>query len=114
MADPQQPEEQQGGGVFVPINWRTAESVPIKLANRFLLQYSEDHFILSVGQIAPPAVIQQSEEDVRSVTELNMVVLDRFVMTPERMRALILLLRRQLRRFFPELSQEIADDEPQE
>jgi hypothetical protein len=114
MAEPQHSEEQQGSGVFVPINWRSAESVPILLANQFLLQYTENNFILSVGQIAPPAIIQLSEENIRSVNELNVVVLDRFVLTPERTRALILLLRRQLRRFFPELSQEIEDEESQE
>jgi hypothetical protein len=73
-----------------------------------------DGYILSFGQVTPPAIIEPSDEDIQDVKELPVHVLGRVSMTPERTRALMFLLKRQLEKFHPELVQEPVTEEGQE
>jgi len=107
------PNEQSISASMVPlrVSWRPADDVPVQVGNQFMLQFTPEGYVLSFGQVMPPAVIGASAEEIRSISEVSVNVLGRIAMTPERTRALLLLLRRQLELFSPELSQEVPEEE---
>lgn len=107
------PQEQQGPDIHVPINWRPAEAVPVYLGNQFMLQFVGDGYILSFGQVTPPAIIGPTQENVEQIDEIPVYILGRVSMTPERTRALMLLLRRQLLKFHPELVDSSDNESPE-
>ncbi len=113
------PEEQYTEDLIIEtrarINWRAADNVPYHLANQFLVQYVQEGYLLSAGQIRPPALLAPTPEEREAFQEIPVNVLTSFLMTPERARALMLLLKRQLKRFSPELLEEpLPEDEVEE
>lgn len=107
MSEPN-PSTQPGETVPLRLTWRTAEEVPVYLANQFLLQFVTDGYIMAFGQATPPAILQPTQEELETIKEMPVPVrvLGRISMTPEQTRALMLLLKRQLDRFSPGLTEE--------
>ena len=110
MIEEQPGEEQQSNMVPLRVSWRSADHVPVHVGNQFMLQFTQEGYVLSFGQVMPPAVIEASAEEIRSIGEVSVNVLGRVALTPERTRALLLLLRRQMAIFSPELSQEVPTE----
>lgn len=50
-------------GFELPLSWIGAEELPIYLVNQILCQFNQDEFILSLGQMTPPAIIAQTPEE---------------------------------------------------
>ena len=107
----EQSGDQQTSMVPLRVNWRSADDVPVHVGNQFMLQFTQEGYVLSFGQVMPPAVIGASAEEIRDIGEVSVNVLGRIALTPERTRALLLLLRRQMAIFSPDLSQEVPAEE---
>ena len=105
-----QPQEQPEETITLRINWRAADDVPVYVGNQFMLQFTPEGYVLSIGQVLPPGIIGATPEEISAMSEFPVNVLGRVAMTPERTRALMLLLRRQLARFSPHLSQEVPTE----
>ena len=103
----EQSSDQQSNIVPLRVSWRSADDVPAHVGTQFMLQFTPDGYVLSFGQVMPPAVIGATAEEISSIGEVSVNVLGRVAMTPERTRALMLLLRRQLAIFSPDLQQDI-------
>ena len=111
----EQPTEDQIIETRARLNWRAADDVPFHLANQFLVQYVREGYILSTGQVRPPALLDPTKEEREAILEVPVKVLGSVLMVPERARALMLLLKRQLERFSPELLEEsLPEDEAEE
>jgi hypothetical protein len=70
MSDPQ-PE-----GIEVPVIWAGVEDVPILYANTFICQFdvaSPGGFILTAGQMTPPALIGTPEEVQEQAEQVSFV-----------------------------------------
>jgi hypothetical protein len=84
----------------VTVSWAGVESVPIQMANQFLVQIDAvgpvpDVLVLAIGQATPPAVLGSAEEkaeQMRRVTSVNVIPLARYVITPARLTELVDLL----------------------
>lgn len=85
--------------VQVPLSWVGIEDLTILLANQFIIQYTEDGFFLTVGQVAPPPLLGTPEERKEQATQLTFVPvrpLARFNMTEDGLRQLIGILQENL------------------
>ena len=102
----EQPAEQQPAAVRARLNWRAADDVPFLVANQFLLQFVDEAYLLSFGQVRPPALLDPTPEEYAAIQEIPVHVLDSVSLTPERANALRLLLERQLARFSPDVLDE--------
>ncbi len=69
------------------------------LVFRFLIQALEDEFIITVGQLAPPALIGEEAERIEQLNAIEFVpvkVVGRFGLTAQRMRELVKALNENL------------------
>ena len=93
MPDGEQPEQ-----FSVPLVWTGADEIPILFANSFVAQFDIDlgAHILTIGQVAPPALIGTPDEINEQVRELEFVAVKtvaRLAFTPTRMQELIGVLQ---------------------
>ena len=102
----EKPSEEQPIEFHARLTWRSADDVPFHVGNQFLLQFFEGAYLLSFGQMRPPALLDATPEEIAAIQQIPVQVLGSVSLTPERTNALRLLLRRQLTRFSPELLQE--------
>jgi hypothetical protein len=87
--------------IQVPIVWTGAENVPILFANGFVVQFDTDlaAYILTVGQLSPPALVGTPEEMREQAERLDFVTVQtiaRIAFTPARMTELIGALQANL------------------
>ena len=93
------------------MNWRSADDVPFHVANQFLLQFFDGSYLLSLGQVRPPVLLDATpDERATLLQEIDVQVLGSVSLTPERANALRLLLGRQLAIFSPELLEESSSE----
>ena len=79
----------------VPLTWLDVEDVPVFFANQFVIQYEQDEFILTLGQMTPPLLLGTPEEQVDQLENLDFVPvkpLARIAFTRARLRELVQLL----------------------
>lgn len=88
--------------IAVPVVWSSPEDVPILFANTFVCQFEQtlDSFILTVGQLTPPALIGATPEELREQVEniayVPVTPVARFGLTTARLQELIALLQANL------------------
>lgn len=88
--------------IAVPVVWSSPEDVPILYANTFVCQFEQtlDAFILTVGQLTPPALIGATVEELREqaeqITFVAVKPVARFGLTRARLEELIALLQANL------------------
>ena len=83
------------------VQWPGVSEVPIHTANQFLAQVDAvgekpDQLILAIGQLTPPPVLGTDEQklaQMEQITEVNVVTLARYAITPARLAELIGLLQ---------------------
>jgi hypothetical protein len=82
------------------LDWRVADGFPISYANQFMVQVLSDEFVITLGQIAPPAVVNPTREEVEALPKtISPMVVARVAVTPSGHRQLIELLQQQLNRY---------------
>ena len=94
----QQPaEEQVPQGYRLRIDWRVADGYPISFANQFMVQMGSEEFVLTLAQLAPPALVEPTREEIESLSKsISPQVVSRVAVTPEKLRQLIRILQQQL------------------
>lgn len=98
MAD----EQQVGAMRAVPIKWVGIEDTPVVFANQFVMQYLEEEFILTFGQLVPPVILGSDEDREAALATLSFVptkTVGQFAFTAQRMKELVKLLQGQLDRY---------------
>lgn len=95
MAGDEPPE----GAIRVPIVWTGVDDVPILYANGFVSQFDQEAFIITIGQVAPPALIGTPEEVEEQARELEFITvrpITRLALTPPKMAEFIAILQANL------------------
>jgi hypothetical protein len=88
--------------IAVPIIWSGPEDVPILFTNAFVSQFDQtlDAFILTFGQMTPPALVGATEEELRrqaeQITFISVKPIVRLSLTPTRLREVIASLQANL------------------
>lgn len=90
-------------GIQIPLAWIGVEELPIHLANQFVCQFEQQEFILTFGQMSPPALLADTEEErAEQAEQIDFVPvrpLARLVFTETRLRELIAVLEANLRNY---------------
>jgi hypothetical protein len=60
-------------GREVPVVWENLDSVPVFLANQFVVQHFQDEFILTIGQLVPPALLGDEQARTTQLQEIEQV-----------------------------------------
>lgn len=82
-------------GISLPIVYTSMDDVPMLFANQFAIQFEQDEFILTIGQLQPPILIGTPEEKMEQAKRLTHVpirVLIRVGMTRTRLEQLAKVL----------------------
>lgn len=88
--------------ITVPIIWSGPEDVPILFTNAFVSQFDQtlDSFILTFGQMTPPALAGATPEELREqaehITFVSVKPIVRLSLTPTRLREVIASLQANL------------------
>jgi hypothetical protein len=86
-------------GVQIPVVWSGVEQAPMLYANSFLVQFDPEApgaFILTIGQLTPPALIgtpEQIREQAEQISYVHVGVVARIVVTPTKLDELIAVLQ---------------------
>lgn len=57
----------------IPLTWIGAEELPLLFVNRLIGQAGEDHFVLTLGQSVPPALIGTPEQKAEQLEQIAYV-----------------------------------------
>ena len=82
----------QSEGHEIRVVWENPDSVPVFLANQFMIQHFQDEFILTIGQMVPPAILgdeAQREARLREIEQVSVRPLARIAFTRARLVELI-------------------------
>ena len=95
--------DEEGQGIQIPMAWVGVEEVPIFFANQAVCQFQQNEFILTFGQMSPPAILGATEEErVEQAAQIPYVPikpLARLGLTEGRLRELIAVLEANLRNY---------------
>lgn len=90
-------------GIQIPLTWIGVEELPIHLANQFVCQFEQQEFILTFGQMSPPALLGGTEEErAEQAEQIDFVPvrpLARLAFTETRLRELVAVLEANLRNY---------------
>jgi hypothetical protein len=95
-------EGSQPEGVEVPLAWLGPEDVPILYANAIVAQFEQslDAFILTIGQMTPPALVGRTPDEIREQLEQLTFVpvkpVARFALSLSKMREVVATLQANL------------------
>jgi hypothetical protein len=92
----------EGQGREVPIVWENPDSVPVFFANQFIIQHFQDEFILTLGQMVPPALLgdqQNREAQLREIEQISVRPLARIAFTRARLLELVSSLDAHLAKY---------------
>lgn len=65
--------ESSGEGRSVPLIWIDREDEPVLFANQILAQHLNDEFLISFGQVSPPAILGSEEEREDALARVEFV-----------------------------------------
>jgi hypothetical protein len=102
----------EGESRNVPVVWENLDSVPVLLANQFIIQHYQDEFILTLGQMVPPAILgdeQARAAQLRAIEQVNVRPLARIAFTRARLVELVQALEAH-REIYDEIQQARRDE----
>ena len=71
------------------IDWSAAEGEPVRPVTHFVAQAGQHDYILTLGFIAPPIILDSDDQDrVKAMENIPVNVVARVLLTPAGMRAL--------------------------
>jgi hypothetical protein len=88
--------------VSLPIIWAGVEETPIFFVNAFVSQFDADAFIVTLGQMTPPALVGTPDEIHEQASQLSYVAVKpvvRLGLTRTRMEEFITILQANLDQF---------------
>ena len=65
------------------------DRVPFSYANNFYVNHTEQEFILTLAEVAPPPTLHMSEEEIAALERIEAVVTTRIVMSPSRFKEFV-------------------------
>ncbi len=83
--------------ISVPIEWHVSENITSKYVTNMIVQHTQEAFIISFFEIAPPLVLE--EDEIPNVESVKAECIGRFIIAPGRMAAFIEVMQENLDRF---------------
>ena len=96
----QKPDEKYE--IALPIQHTIPRGLPVLYVNHMTAQHTEDEFLISFFQIAPPMLSGEPEEQhaqLESLTSVEALCVARFAVTPNLMRRIVRMLSENLSQY---------------
>lgn len=94
--------ESSGEGHSVPLIWTDRDEQPVMFANQILAQHVNEEFLLSFGQVSPPAILGTDEERQDALARVEFVpvrTIARIGMPAQRMREFVAVMQQSLEQY---------------
>lgn len=85
----------------IPINRIFPEELQSHFVEHFVVQQSDDHFVLSFFEVWPPVIVGTKEEKLKTMENLEAVnakCVARLVLTPKRMQEIATVIQANLKK----------------
>lgn len=86
--------------IGIPLAWIGAEELPIHLVNQYVCQFNDDEFIVTMGQMVPPAIVAPTPEErlaqAEQVSYVPVKPLARLAFTRHRLQEFVATLQANL------------------
>ena len=102
----------ENGGRNVPLVWENLDGLPVLFANQFIVQHFQDEFIVTIGQVVPPALLGDEQARAAQLQQVEQVTarpMARIALTRARLTELVQALEAQ-REIYDRI-QEARDEE---
>ena len=89
-------------GRSVPLIWTDKDEQPVMFANQILAQHVNEEFLISFGQVSPPAILGSDEERQEALTRVEFVpvrTVARVGMPAQRMREFVAVMQQSLEQY---------------
>lgn len=84
--------DEGNAGREVSLIWENLDDVPVFFANQFICQFTLDEFVVSVGQMVPPPILGDLDEQ-QQIDHIPVRALARIAFTHQRLVELINVLQ---------------------
>ncbi len=85
--------------VSKPLEWQIPDDMLILWANNFVIQHTENEFIVTFFQVAPPILIQARREDIEAIESVPARAVARIALTPHAMAELLRVMTENYERY---------------
>jgi hypothetical protein len=92
----------------VTLAWENLDDVPVFFANQFICQFTQDEFVVSVGQMVPPPTLSDPDQQ-QQIDHIPVRALARIAFTHQRLVELINVL--EANRWQYEQAQRLRDEQ---
>lgn len=99
MSKNKETNEAKGVEVSKPLEWQIPYDMPILWANNFVIQHTENEFVLTFFQVAPPILIRPTREDIEAIESVPAQAVARIALTPHAMAELLDVMTENYERF---------------
>lgn len=76
----------------VRIAYVDPDRVPISYANNFYVNHNEHEFVLTLAEVAPPATLHMTDEELADLDHVEAVVTTRIAMSPSRFKEFVSIM----------------------
>jgi hypothetical protein len=99
MSKNKETNEAKSVEVSKPLKWEIPQDMPILWTNNFVIQHTENEFILTFFQVTPPILIQPTREDIEAIESVPARAIARIALTPHAMAELLDVITENYERF---------------
>jgi hypothetical protein len=83
--------------IDIPLEWHYPADLPSHYATHFVVQHTEQEFIVSLFQALPPLILK--EADLESFASVTAECIARVIVSPDRLEGFIEVLQRNLKSY---------------
>lgn len=92
-------EEKMEKAFEVPIERHIPDGLPALWSNHFVTQHTEQEFMLTFFQIAPPILLEPTEEEIEAIKSVRAIAVARIVLTPQKAHDLLEAMQKNVSKF---------------
>lgn len=94
--------ESSSEGRSVPLIWTDRDEQPVMFVNQILAQHVNDEFLVSFGQVSPPAILGTDDERQEALARVEFVpvrTVARIGLPAQRMREFVAVMQESLEQY---------------
>jgi len=85
--------------VMLPIEWKVPAGLPLRYASNIVVQHTQDEFVLSFFEVAPPLVLGPDDERLKQLRAISADCIARIVVSPRKYKEFLEAMRQNWDRY---------------
>lgn len=86
-------------GLEVPIERHIPDGLPVLWSNHFIIQHTEEEFMLTFFQVAAPILLEPTEEEIEAIKSVRAIAVARIVLTPQKAHDVLEAMQKNVSKF---------------